>query len=279
MLTVLFAGSTAVLFGAADFLGGLASRRDAALVVTATAHAVSVLLLVVVALVYPSEMVTRVDLLAGAVAGVLGGLGVAALYAGLAIGRMSVVAPLTAALSGSLPAVYDVVTGGRLTWLDGAGLLLALGAIIMVSISSHPDDPHGMPPAAIVFSLLAGVGFAASFIAFSFTAEPSGMWPLVSARVVSAVCLSAAAGVRYRRVLALVGVRKSAIATGVLDSAANVTMLLAIRTGQLAIASMLGSLYPVVTVLAAFVILRERVTGLQRVGIIVALGAVLLTAL
>lgn len=279
MLTVLFAGSTAVLFGAADFLGGLASRRDAALVVTATAHALSMLLLVVVALLFPSEIVTRVDLVAGAIAGVLGGLGVAALYAGLAIGRMSVVAPLTAALSGSLPAVYDVVTGGRLSWLDGAGLMLALGAIIMVSISSHPDDPHGMPPAAIVLSLLAGTGFAASFIAFSFTAESSGMWPLVSARVVSTVCLAAIAGLRYRRVLTHAGVRSTAIATGALDSAANVTMLLAIRTGQLAIASMLGSLYPVVTVLAAFAILRERVTGLQRVGIIVALGAVILTAL
>ncbi len=279
MLTVLLAGSTAALFGAADFLGGLASRRDAALVVTASVHLVGVFLLTVVAFVYPNEIVTRTDILAGAAAGVSGGIGVAALYAGLALGRMSVVAPITAALSGSLPAIYDVFTGGNLNWLDGAGLVLALGAIIMVSMSSHPDDPHGMPAAAIGLSLLAGVGFAGSFIAFSFTAESSGMWPLVSARVASAACLVTAATVRHRRVLVAPGARKISLATSALDSAANITMLSAIHTGQLAIASMLGSLYPVVTVLLAFGILRERVTGLQRLGIIVALCAVILTAI
>lgn len=279
MLTVLFSGTTAALFGAADFLGGLASRKDSALIVTATAHTLGVVILAIVALIFPFESVVRGDLLAGATAGVSGGVGVAALYAALARGRMSVVAPLTAALSGSLPAVYDVLTGGVVTWLDAAGLALALGAIIMVSISSHPDDPHGMPPSAVALSVLAGTGFAGSFIAFSFSAEASGMWALVAARVVSATGLAIVASLRHHRVFVRSEVQRVTVATGLLDSAANVTMLSAIRTGQLAIASMLGSLYPVVTVLLAFGILKERVTGLQRVGIATALVAVVLTAL
>ncbi len=278
MLTVVFATSTAALFGCADFLGGLASRRDSAFIVTATAHTLGVVLLTAAAGVFPFEAVSWTDAMWGGIAGVAGGVGVAALYAGLAAGRMSVVAPITAALSGSLPAVYDLATGGGVGWLSGVGLALAVAAIVMVSMSSHADDAAGMPPRAIAFALLAGVGFAGSFISFSFTGSGSGLWPLVAARVVSATMLGGFALVRSRRVFVFRGVRRMTLGAGVLDTAANITMISAIRSGPLAVASVLGSLYPVVTVVLALGILRERVTPLQRLGVVVALAAVIMTA-
>lgn len=278
MLTVILGTATAVLFGSSDFLGGFASRRDSAFVVTATAHLLGVLLLVVAALVFPYERVLGSDIAFGLFAGVSGGLGVVSLYAGLAAGRMSVVAPLTAALSGSLPAVYDLLTGDGIGWLAGVGLSLAVAAIVMVSLSSHADDEHGIPPRAIALAVLAGCGFAGSFIAFSFTEPASGMWPLAAARIASATMLATIAFARSRRVLVEREVTAVTLGAGALDAAANLTMISAIRSGPLAVASVLGSLYPVVTVVLALAILRERVTPLQRVGVAVALLAVVLTA-
>ncbi len=278
MLTAILGSATAVLFGTADFLGGLASRRESAFVVTATAHILGVVLLATAAAVFPYESVLASDAVYGAVAGVCGGIGVVALYAGLAVGRMSIVAPLTAALSGSLPAVYDLLTGDGIGWLSGVGLSLAVAAIVMVSLSSHADEDHGVPSRAIVLAVVSGCGFAGSFIAFSFTRPESGMWPLVAARVVSATLLGGMALVRSRRVFVARDVAGLTLGAGVLDSAANLTMISAIRSGPLAVASVLGSLYPVVTVLLALGILRERVTPLQRFGVLVALAAVILTA-
>lgn len=282
MLTVLLAVSTAALFGVGDFLGGLASRRESAVAVTAAAHAIGVVLFSLAVLVFPAPF-SSVGLTAGVAAGVFGGIGVTALFAALAQGRMSVVAPLTAAISGSLPAVYEVVVKGtQLAWTSIAGLLLALVATVVVSAASSPEQLHeddpGMPPVAIALSLVAGVGFAGSFIAFSFAGDASGFWPLFAARVTSFSMLASVAFVRRRTLKINPEVRRATFGAGLLDSAANVTMLSAIRIGPLAVASVLGSLYPVATVLLARAILGEHLRGLQRVGVGLALAAVILAA-
>ncbi len=278
MTTVVFATLTSVLFGSADFFGGLASRRDSAFSVTATAHVLGLFILGAAAVVGGAELVTRPDLLWGALAGVSGGIGVVALYGGLAAGRMSVVAPVTAGLAGSLPAVFDLLRGTAIGVTDGAGLVLAVVAVIIVSRSSDGESGE-LPFVAVVLAVVAGFGFAGSWLSFSMTEAASGFWPLLSSRAVSVTMLSAAAMVRARHVLADPGVRTTALAAGGLDSLANLTMITAIRSGPLAVASVLGSLYPVVTVLMAYKVLEERVTRLQAVGIGLALVAVTLTAL
>jgi drug/metabolite transporter (DMT)-like permease len=279
VLTVVLATSTAALFGGADFLGGFASRRDSAFVVTASAHVLGVFIAWSRRVrSCPTSLVTTPDLAFGAVAGISGGLGVVALYAGLAAGRMSVVAPITAAIAGSVPAVYDVATGGTVSLVGGGGLILALAAIVLVSTATHPDDLHGMSRRALLLALGAGFGFAGSFISFSLTGAESGLWPVVSARVISAVLLGSIAWMRYRRLFASYGVRRVTAGVGILDAAANVTMIAAIRLGPLAVASVLGSLYPVTTVLLAFFLLKERVVGMQRVGVLIAFVAILATA-
>jgi drug/metabolite transporter (DMT)-like permease len=278
MLTILFSSVTSLLFGCSDFLGGLASRRDSAFAVTANAHLIGLAIMAVAVVVFPSPFGVA-DLAWGAAAGVSGGIGVTALYGALAVGRMGVVAPLTAALSGSLPALYDLLRGTALRPLSLVGLAIALVAIVVVSASGDPEERAEMPARAIALAVLAGVGFTGCFIFFSLAAKTSGLMPLLAARVVSVAMLMAVTFARRGHVTLAPDARASAYGAGALDAAANVTMLTAIRIGPLAVASVLGSLYPVVTILLARVVLKERLRPVQRIGVVLALAAVMLTAI
>ena len=278
MLTILLSSMTSLLFGCSDFLGGLASRRDSAFAVTANAHLLGLAILGVAVLLFPAPF-HPADLVWGAAAGVSGGIGVAALYGALALGRMGVVAPITAALSGSLPALYDLARGTSLRPLSLAGLAVALVAIVVVSASGHPDERAEMPPRAIALALLAGVGFSGGLIFFSFASKTGGLMPLVAARVVSVVLLMTISFARRGTARLAPDALPSALGAGALDVAANVTMLAAIRIGPLAVASVLGSLYPVVTILLARSVLGERLRPVQRAGVVLALAAVMLTAI
>lgn len=281
MLTVLLSTATATLFGVADFLGGFASRKHSAIAVTASSHALGLALFAVALFVFPAPF-TMTALVAGLSAGVFGGVGVAALYGGLARGRMSVIAPLTASLSGSLPAAYGLLRGEGISPSAAVGLGLALAATVIVSATSAgPAEEHeAVPPVAIALAVLAGFGFAGSFISFSFAGDASGFWPLFAARVMSAGMLALVVVCRDRGAFRYESaVLRTTLWAGLLDASANVTMVTAIRIGPLAVASVIGSLYPVVTVLLARIVIGERLRGIQRFGVALALAAVLLAAL
>jgi drug/metabolite transporter (DMT)-like permease len=278
MPTILLATTTSLLFGCSDFLGGLASRRDSAIAVTANSHLLGFAILTVAALLFPAPFGPG-DLVWGAAAGIAGGIGVTALYGALARGRMALVAPITAALSGSLPAVYDLLRGTEVRPIALVGLAIALVAVVIVSATGHPDDRAAMPVSAIVLSFVAGITFSASFIFFSMAGKTSGLVPLVVARAVSASLMLALAAARRGTVVLARDARTSAFGAGALDAAANVTMLTAIRIGPLAVASVLGSLYPVVTILLARVVLHERLRWAQRAGVALALAAVVLASI
>jgi drug/metabolite transporter (DMT)-like permease len=279
MLTALISTATAALFGSADFLGGLASRKSPALLVSAVMFATGVLIFPLVLLVVPPEAVGPRDVGFGAVSGVMGMIGVLSLYAALAIGRMSIVAPLTAALSGSGPALYDLLSGAQVGVTGLVGMVLAVVAVIVVSTTTGTVEEHGMPPKAVGLSVLAGSCFATSLIALSLTAPASGFAPLLVARVVGATCFALAVFARRKEmVFGPSGLRLSVL-TGILDAAANVTMLTAIRIGPLAVAAVVGGLYPVATMLLARAFLAERLKRHQVAGVGLALVAVVLTAL
>jgi drug/metabolite transporter (DMT)-like permease len=278
MPTILLATTAAFFFGCSDFLGGLASRRDSALAVTANAHVVGLLIAGVAVLLFPAPYTTS-DLLWGAALGIAGGIGVTALYAGLACGRMCVVAPITAALSGSLPAAYDLLRGTVVRPLSLVGLALALVAVVIVSATGHPDDRAQMPLKAVALSVVAGVGFAFAITFLSFAGKGSGLVPLLAARFVSVPVLLAITFARRGRVTLARPARASACGAGALDMASNMVLLAAVRIGPLAVASVLGSLYPVVTILLARAVLHERMHWTQRAGVALALVAVVLTAL
>ena len=281
--TIILALSTSVLFGVGDFLGGVATRRDSAFAVTGTSHIVSIVLLALVVLVMPSASPTAADLGFGALAGVAGVMGVLSLYAALGAGRMSIVAPVSAALSAALPALFDFATGTTLSPITISGIVLALVAIVIVSIAPedqlHEPVHQYRPQLALGLAILSGVGFSAGFIALSFTAPESGLTPILAARVVSitvAVVLALRFGGGFpvdRSAL------KPTIGAGLTDALANVTMLTAIRIGPLAVASVLGSLFPVVVVALARIFLKERLHPWQKFGVALAVAAVLFSAM
>ena len=279
MTAVLMAATAAACFGVANFAGGIASRRDAALAVTANAHLLGAVLLGAGALLFPARDAASTDVLWGAAAGVTGGLAVVALYAALGWGRMSVIAPVTAAISAALPALFDVSRGTVLRPVTGAGIALALLAVIVVSMAGDTESRDAVPVRAVVLAVAAGLGFALSLVAYSFAGAESGLVPLVSARVVSASMLGLATLVRARRYLVVAGARSSTLGSGVADSIANVALITALRSGPLAVVSVLGAMHPVVTILLARTFLGERLQGVQRAGVGLALVAVVMTAL
>jgi drug/metabolite transporter (DMT)-like permease len=279
MLTALLGAATAALFGSGDFFGGLASRRSPALAVTGVVYAVGAAVFAVLLLVVRPEQVVRADFIWGAVSGAAGTVGILALYAALAIGRMSVVAPITAALSGAGPALFDLVRGARLGPVTMTGLVMALVAVIIVSTTTGTVEEHGMPPLAVALSVLAGASFACSLISLSLTAPASGFAPLLIARLVGTVIMGVALLARRHGMVLDRPAARMALAAGVLDAAANVTMISAIRIGPLAVAAVVGSLYPVTTMLLARWVLGERLKIHQAIGVAMALAAVVLTAL
>jgi drug/metabolite transporter (DMT)-like permease len=280
--TVLLALSTSLLFGVGDFLGGIATRRDSAYAVTGTSHLLAIVLLGIAVVLLPRATPTHGDLWWGAASGLSGVIGVMSLFGALAVGRMSIVAPVVAALSAALPALYDLVTGTTFPPLTLGGIALALVAIVIVSIAPedqlHAPAHEYRPREALGLSFLAGVGFSGAFIAFSFTAPESGLTPVLAARAVSILVSVTLAFVLGRGFPVDRTALPASLGAGVTDALANVTMLTAIRLGPLAIASVLGSLFPVVVVVLARVFLGERLTWLQRAGVALALVAVLLSA-
>ena len=149
-----------------------------------------------------------------------------------------------------------------------------------MSTINDPDDEHHTPMRAIALAVTAGIGFGVSLILLSKTTPASGLSPLLVARVagftVLLVALFARRGARPSFALATL---RPALAAGLLDTAANITMLSAVRIGPLAVASVIGALYPVATILLARTVLRERLHRQQIVGVVLALAAVVLTAL
>ncbi len=279
MLTAIIATLGAALYGVADFLGGMASRRAAALSVTVGGQLVGFVALLVVSLILPPESWTDPVLLWGVAAGLSGGTGVLCLYAGLAAGRMSVVAPITASLSAAIPAAVGIFRGERLSAVGAAGVALALVAVVVVSLTDEPEEGAGTNSrAALVFAVLSGIGFSGAILAFSQTPASASFVPLVISRLTAIIVLGSIALARGLRPLSEPNVRGMVIATGLTDAAANAVQVTALRIGPLAIASVLGALYPVVTVILARYILHERLRGWQRVGIVLALVAVVLTA-
>jgi len=279
VLTALLSTATAAFFGSSDFLGGLASRRGPALSVTGVVYGVGVAIFAVTLLVLRPAAVTPSDLAWSVASGVAGTVGVVALFAALAAGRMGIVAPVTAALAGAGPAGFDLVRGSRVGPAPLIGLALAIVAVVVVSTVTDPEDEHATPPRAVALAVISGLGFACSLVALSFTGHASGLAPLLIARCTGAFMLVGALLVRGGGLGLDSSAMRPAMLAGVLDAAANVTMLTAVRIGPLAVASVIGSLYPVTTILLARTVLHERLHRLQVVGVVLALAAVVLTAL
>lgn len=280
-MAYLLAISSAVLYGAADFLGGLAARRTTTIAVVIISQSAGAVLLGVLLPFLPAAEPSTSDMAWGSMAGLTGGVGVALLYRALAVGRMAVVAPTTAVCAVVIPVAVVIMFGERPGVPAIIGIGLAMVAIILVSQQPTRDlledrSAAGLLPPGVVLALLSGVAIGLFFLSIARTGSAAGLWPLVTARITS-VSLFGAIAVASARSLRLPA-RAAAIAVGggVLDMLANALYLVASRYGPLSVVVTLSSLYPASTVLLARVVLAERLSVWQGVGLVCALGAVVL---
>ena len=278
-MATLLALASAAVYGMADFCGGLASRRAATVAVVAVSQAAGLVGLLLVLPVLGGDP-TGTDLVWGAVAGTTGAAGLLLFYRALAVGVMSVVAPVTAVSTAALPVLGGLLLGERIGLLAALGIVLALTAVVLVAAEGGLSSLLDARLGTVAPALASGVVFGVFFVLLDRTGEDSGLSPLVAARVVSVLLVGtlALASGRSLRVprLALPVV----LLAGVGDMAANALFLVATQVGgSLAITGVLASLYPASTVVLAQVVLRERLAGAQRAGLAVAAAAVVLIAL
>jgi drug/metabolite transporter (DMT)-like permease len=279
----LLAIASAVFYGAADFTGGLATRRSGAIPVVLFSQASGLVLLALIMPLLPHGSPTLPDLLWGAGAGLTGGIGVALLYRALAIGTMAVVAPTTAICAVTILVVISVLLGERPVPLALAGIIVGIVSIVLVShqrpVAQPADVKSGSPrrlPPGVGTALASGVAIGLFFLTLARTGSDAGMWPLLVARLVSVTLFAviALAGRHSLRVPARVAAL--VIMGGVIDMLANALYMLAARQGPLSIVVTLSSLYPASTVLLARVLLGERLDRWQVIGVGSALTAVVL---
>lgn len=268
--TVGFALAASLSWGAGDFSGGVATRRAKVLSVVVAAHAIGLVLLIVLALSWSEALPTMLDAVWGSVAGLVGAVGLVSFYQALAVGRMGIVAPITAMLSAAVPVLFGAFFEGLPGPLQIIGFVLALIAVGLISgLGVVRERPKGLG-----LALLAGFGFGSFLIFISLVSHSAVFWPLAAARLSSVLFILVVALTRRQEVLPNMAVLPIVLLAGALDVAGNTFFVLAAHTGRLDVAAILSSLYPAVTVLLASIILKERVTRLQAVGILVALVAV-----
>jgi len=271
---------SAVLYGAGDFVGGVASRRASTLAVVFVSQFAGAVALLVLLPLLPSATVGRGDLIWGAAAGLAGGVGVALLYRALAIGTMSVVAPTTAVCAVVIPVAVSILLGERPSSLSLSGVAIALMAIVLVSQASTPAESarhHARSATALTIAIASGVAIGVFYLALARTARDAGLWPLLAARGASAVVFVIMALVSGHGALRMPrDVLPMAILCGMLDMTANALYLVATRGGSLSTIVTLASLYPASTVVLARLVLRERLSRLQIAGVAACLVAIVL---
>ncbi|TDB95899.1 EamA family transporter [Actinomadura sp. 7K534] len=279
MIAIALALGAGLGWGASDFLGGLKSRTAPLLTVLLVSQSAALLLVTALVAVRGAGPPDAGSLGQAAAAGAFEAVAVAALYRGLAAGRMSIVAPV-AATAAAVPLLAGLAAGEVPGTLQCGGLGLALLGLVVTSWRSRADDgaASGVLP-SVLYGLLAALGFGAFFIAMGGASEGDVGWALLTARLTAcaAVAATAAAAVVLRRHrVALSRTDLPAVAAiGALIVTADALYATASTQGLVSIAAVLGSLHTVVTMILARVFLRERLARPQRVGIATSLLGVL----
>lgn len=267
----------AIAYGSADFCGGLATKRTSTWAVTVVSQSFGLILFVCILPLLPGHP-QPMDFVWGALAGLCGGAGIALLYYALSVGAMGVVSPITAVLAASVPVLFGTLRGEHLSLLQTIGIVLALIAVVMISLSSEGDGTPEFATAGVKAAVASGLILGAFYIFLAHAGNDAGLFPLLSARLASIGLLTVLA-LAFRQSLRPSRASLPLIAVaGVIDMSANVLYIIATFHSYLSIAAVLTSLYPVSTVLLAAFVLRERLRAVQYAGLACALGAVAMIA-
>jgi drug/metabolite transporter (DMT)-like permease len=272
----LLALSGAVLWGVGDFLGGFASRRLAVLAVLAISQAVGLAGVALWVWIASDPFPGLSEILPAAAAGVAGLIGLGALYRGLAIGAMGIVAPISAA-SPVVPLAVDAARGLTPTSLQWLGIVLVLAGIVALS-----REPSGVGTRRIAagagLAVVAALGFGGFIVGLDAGSDESAPWAVVAARSASVAIALAAAALTATSLRPPIRFVPMILAVGIFDTGANVCVAFATTKGAAGVVAVLSALYPIVTVVLARLVLGERLSVARRAGGATALAGAALVA-
>jgi drug/metabolite transporter (DMT)-like permease len=284
-VTVLLALLGALFIGISDFLGGAASQKASPLTVSAVLQLTGLVTLAPIAAVLGASALTAVDLGLGAVSGLVTSVGFLGFFTAIAHGRIGIVVPVSAAVAALLPAVVGVVGGNQLSAVALGGVACVLVAIPLVAY--EPQDGGAAPSdgarerwsaARQVFvSAVCGAAFGIYFVCIGHTSTDSGLWPTV-ANLVVAVAVTIPVAARAGLMPWPASAPRLALFGGLALGVADATLTTALQRGPLTVASVLGNLYPLVTIALGVVVLSERLHRWHAVGIALALAGVTMIA-
>lgn len=275
MLAVILAIGASLGWGISDFLGGLKSRSVALLTVLLVSQGAALILLSAIVISLGEGPPATEFVLYAVVAGLGETVGVAALYRGLAVGVMSIVAPV-AAIAPAVPLAVGMALGEVPAPVQGVGLVLVVVGIVLTSSQRRSGDQQApRPVSSILYGLLSALGFGIFFVAMDTASEGKIPWALLVARLTAVIAIAAAAVLRRSRL----SVRRTdlpmTISIGILIVAADSMYAIASTLGLLSIVAVLSALHPVVTIGIARTYLHEHIERIQLLGIAACLFGVL----
>ena len=270
---IILALSAAFSWGSGDFVGGFATRRNSQYSVLALSSFSGLVMVAVAAIYWRETFPSLSSILFAMIAGVSGGFGIAALYRALSIGPSASIAPIASVIGAALPVVFDSLTVGLPGPLKLAGFLLAFAGIWLVSATAGSKSGSSRP--GLLLAFLAGFGFAGFFIFLGLVDPRKVFTPVILARF-TAMCTGLLLVRLNHQPFPSLTANPPALLAGVLDAGGNLLYLLAKQYTRLDVAVVIGSLYPAATVFLSAIILKEKVSRSQWLGVIICLAAIVL---
>ena len=278
MIAVALALGASLSWGCSDFLAGLKSRSLPVLAVLAVSQPAGLALVALALLAHGGQAPAAAEAGWAAGGGAVGVLALSAFYRGLASGAMSVIAPVSGTAA-AVPLVYGLARGERPSTLQAAGVAVAIVGVVLASREPAENALAGSRLAAgFGFALISALGFGFFFVAVDLASEggASALWVTLVLRAASFTLVLAAVLALRPRLPRRPGTLAALLAVGALDLSANVSFAAASTRGLVSVVSVLASLYPVVVVLLARTMLKERISRLQELGVVLALAGVAL---
>ena len=275
LLTLTCGLGSAMAWGAADFSGGLASRKASALFVVFISKLTSCLLFAAMTLSFPEKLTGPGPVIMGVAAGMCGAMGVGLLYYSLANGPMGVAAPVSALVNVAAPIFFSFFTQGLPGPLRLAGL--GIGTVSIWIFSSRPMEKK-VRAVQVIFPAMAGLCFGLFFILIDAATETVFFLPLFAARIGSSMSAGIYLAFKGRPAPPAGAWLWFALLIGLLDALGAVSFALAAKSGTLDIVAFLASLYPAFTLFLAWIALKERLDKRQWAGVVAAILALMLVS-
>jgi drug/metabolite transporter (DMT)-like permease len=274
LLSIIYGIASAAAWGAADFIGGLASKRTSPYRILFLGELSGLIPFIVLAIVTGESIPSLGDMLWAALASLLGLGGLIFLYRALADGQMTIAAPVSALFAALIPVLFSFFTAGlpSITTLIGFAL-----AFIAVWLISQTDSANlRFSSADLRLPLISGLFFGLYFVVIYKATLNAFFWPLVSARGAGFLAIGLFALFTRQPAMPPRELWGYGIVNGIIDIGGNGFYILAARTGRLDVAAVLGALYPASTVLLAWIFLKEKISQVQTLGILLAFAAIIL---